>query len=96
MNIKKKIVVYLYSVLRKKMLSYVRRDVGANIRCGNCNTWEHSNILEGYYNTYTAASHNGHEFGYTSKCGRCGEHTTWNCEIAPVMVPCDNTGTPIT
>lgn len=95
MTLKNRMIEYLYTFFRKKMLQRIRNEVGVNLRCVTCNTWEHSNILDGFYNVYRSASYNDVEFGYVSICGRCGEETIWNCSLAPIAIPCDKTGTPL-
>ena len=92
---KYKLLDKMYRYSRKKLREKVKKDIGVNLRCSNCNTWEDENVLEGYNNAYTSATYNGEEFGYRSVCGRCGQVTYWNAIIAPVVLLCDHTGMPI-
>ena len=95
MSIRLKILKKMYSYSKRQLLNEIKKEDGVNLRCVNCNTWEHENLLDGYPNEYASASDKGEEFGYRSVCGRCGHVSYWNCGIAPVPISCDHTGMPI-
>lgn len=80
--------LYKYSkkIVKEKSMNKYRSD----IKCPNCKEWfsisgvehEHKHISEP-------------EFGFHVKCGKCGHESYWNAVAAPVLLRCDEKGTPL-
>lgn len=63
---------------------------GADIKCPNCNQWF---SISGIGNKHEHVSKP--EFGYHVKCGACNHESYWNAVAAPVLLLCDEKGTPL-
>jgi len=79
-------MIKFYRWLRVYAAKKTHDYVGCNLKCPKCNTW--SSEIEGEKFSDTS-------WGYTCKCGQCGEETYWNSAIAPMPIRCTHDGSPV-
>lgn len=67
------------------------KQYGNDIKCDNCKGWFSTSSIK-YKHEYVDPQPS---FGCHVRCGKCGQDSYWNLEIAPVAIRCNARGTPL-
>jgi len=81
---------WLFKWSRRKVRSSYLSKYGADIKCPNCNKWFSVSGLD-YKHVHLSEP----EWGFHVKCGKCGGESYWNAVAAPVLLACDEKGSPL-
>ena len=81
---------WLYKLSKRKVKEAHLKTVGSDIKCPNCKQWFSVSGVEHKHSHMSEP-----EFGFHIKCGACGHESYWNAVAAPVLLRCDENGTPL-
>ena len=81
---------WLYFLSEKKIKQLHLEKYHNDKKCPNCNVWFSISALR---HNHTFIDNDSDII--STKCGQCNHTSHWNATIAPVLVLCDETGTPL-
>lgn len=86
----KRIYEWLYKYSIKKLQDMYMYDYGTTLKCSTCNKWSHEKYRDSQKDTFTNL-----DWGYKMSCGNCGTVSYFNAEIGPMLILCDENGSPL-
>lgn len=81
---------WLHKISKQKVKEQHLNKYHNDIKCPNCKEWF---SISGVENKHECLSKP--DFGFHVKCGKCSHQSYWNAVAAPVLLRCDEKGTPL-
>jgi hypothetical protein len=90
MSIKRKLIHWLFKKSRRLVRDNQLERTRCDIKCPNCREWFSVSAVD-YKHEHVSQP----EWGFHVKCGQCSYESYWNSVAAPVLLRCNDKGSPL-